>query len=844
MKEKFQVTGMTCSACQNAVQKSVKKLDNIDEVEVNLITGDMVVTGTNIKRDQVVAAVKDAGYGIGNEEKKEEESGTSFLDQEKEVLRNRLLASFVFLIPLFYIAMGPMIGLPSLPILEGQQNALILALVQLFLTIPILFINRKFFWGGYQSLRHKSPTMDALVALGSGAAFIYGLFVIFQLAYGFSYQDMDRVHRYAHDLYFESAGMILTLITMGKYLEARAKAKTGSALEGLMDLRPKEALVRREGVESLVPYEDIREGDILLIKPGQSIPVDAIIIKGHTAVDESAITGESLPVDKSLGDKVIGATINQESYIEARAYRVGKDTTISKIIDLVKEAGASKAPIAKLADQISAVFVPAVIAISILTFIVWMVSGAGLEFALGKMIAVLVISCPCALGLATPVAIMVGTGQGAKHGILFKNAECLERLHKIQGIYLDKTGTITQGNPSVTDELDLGGLDQVKDLVYSLEKQSEHPLSKAILNYLAKEAQEVPLEKFENSLGQGLIGTFKEGTLLVGNEKLLRAHGVEDFHPEDFSSYKEEGKTALYVALDKKLLGVLAVADQIKEGSKEALDQLALRGLKTVMVTGDHELTAKAMAKNLSLDEVYAGIFPEEKDAIIQKGQEEGPLAMVGDGINDAPALTRADVGIAIGAGTDIAMESADLVLMKSDLMDVVTAWDLSGASLKNIKENLFWAFFYNIIGIPIAAGVFYPRFGLSLNPMLAALAMSLSSVFVVTNALRLNFFKPRRLKGPLPEKETRLAHLKEEENQEEKREESKEETMNKLELKVNGMSCGHCQKRVEDALNALEGVKAKVNLEEGKADISYPDEVSIKDLKDAVKNAGYQVES
>ena len=828
---------MTCAACQNAVEKSVGKLESVQDVSVNLLTGDMTVDTQKDAREDIIAAVRSAGYDV--EETKDVEKKE--FSGEDEELKKDFFISLIFLIPLFYIAMGPMVGLPSFPFFSGIKNSLILALSQCLLTIPILIINRRFYKSGFKSLFHGQPNMDSLVALGSGAAFIYGLFVIYQLAYGFSYGDSQRIHQYAHDLYFESAGMILTLITMGKWLEARAKRKTTKAIDGLMDLTPDQAVVRREGQEMAIDVEDILLEDIVLIKPGQAIPVDGIITKGKTSVDESSLTGESLPVDKEEGDQVLAATINKESYLEVRASKVGKDTAISKIIELVKDANATKAPIAKLADKIASVFVPSVLAISFVTFLVWIFLGYSLEFALAKMIAVLVISCPCALGLATPVAIMVSTGLGAKKGILFKNAQALEELHKVDVVFLDKTGTITQGEPQVVDWIDYGGLKEAAGFLALLESKSEHPLAKAVVDYLAD--QEVVQEDvdFENILGQGLVGNFSWGKLLVGNKKLMDQFGVEIQHLEDLEKLSKEGKTVLYVAKEENFLGALTLADQVKKESKEALDQMKARGLKTVMLTGDNALTAKAIGKTLALDEIVAGIFPDEKEKQVRKAQEEKTVAMIGDGINDAPALARAQVGVAIGAGTDIAIDSADLVLMHSELSDFVYAWDLSGATIKNIKQNLFWAFFYNVIGIPIAAGVFYLPFGLSLNPMLAALAMSLSSIFVVTNALRLNAFKVNKepIKSEI-KKDPKLLDVEENPYQEMER----EEKMNKIVLKIEGMSCEHCQKRVKEALESLEGVSAKVSLEEKNAEVTYPDEVSIKELKDAVAEAGYQVVS
>ncbi|MDO5713839.1 MAG: heavy metal translocating P-type ATPase [Tissierellia bacterium] len=836
MSEKFKVTGMTCSACSAAVEKAVSKVSGVDSVSVNLLTGTMQVDNSEdtINIHEIIDAVEQAGYGAeveGKESSSKVVEKNPFEEVEEE-LKGQFLKSLAILIPLMYIAMGPMIGLPIPSIFVGYENSIIFAFTQCLLTLPVLYWNRKYFIRGFTSLFHRNPNMDSLIAIGSGAAFVYGIFVIYRLAYGMGHGDMDVVHQYAHDLYFESAVMILTLITMGKFLEARAKGKTGDAIEKLMDLTPQVAMVKRGETWVEIPLEDVIKGDRIQVLPGENIPVDAEILVGSTTVDESALTGESMPVDKSQGDMLMAATTNISGYVECEAKLVGEDTTISKIIQLVEDANTTKAPIAKLADKISGIFVPIVIGISIITFLIWMISGAAFSFALGKMISVLVISCPCALGLATPVAIMVGTGKGASFGILYKTAEAMEQLHHVDAVLCDKTGTITKGMPEVTDVYPENLNEDLLKAIVSLEKRSEHPLGKAIVEYYGENYSHESVEDYETVPGKGLKGRVNGHSYHVGNEGFMKEMNIDTLPLEKYGTkLTNEAKTLMYIGEDGLLKGIIGLADTLKDHSKEALEQLKARNLEIYMVTGDHKNTAAAIAKDLPIDKVIAGVLPGEKEEVVRQLQDEGKkVAMVGDGINDAPALARADIGVAIGAGTDIAMESADVVLMKSELIDFVDAWDLSGAVIKNIKQNLFWAFFYNTVGIPIAAGLFYHSFGLELNPMIAALAMSLSSVFVVTNALRLNSFRSKRLsvQGLVNKVIVDEMH--------------KEEKMKQTVLHVEGMTCTHCKKRVEDALNKLEGVSAEVNLEKKEVYVDYPEEMDTSTLEKEVTRAGYEI--
>ncbi len=756
MNQKFNVDGMTCSACQASVEKAVNKIQGVNSVNVNLLTKSMMVDfdETITNHDTIIKAVDTAGYGAslfvkGKSDTASKDNATSKVEEELKEMKTRIIVSFLFVIPLLYIAMGHMYNWPLPSWLHGTENAITFAFSQLLLTLPIVYVNRKYFQVGFKTLFHGSPNMDSLIAIGSTAAIFYGIFAIYKIGYGLGHGDMESVMHYSMDLYFESAGTILALITLGKFLEARSKGKTSEAITKLMDLAPKTATVIRNNIEIEIPVEDVVIDDIILVRPGQSIPVDGIIIEGTSSVDQAALTGESIPVEKNVGDKVIAATINKNGSFKFKAQKVGDDTTLAQIIQLVEDASSSKAPIAKLADKISGIFVPVVIIIAIVATIAWLIAGASFEFALSIGIAVLVISCPCALGLATPVAIMVGTGKGASNGILIKSAEALEIAHTINTVVLDKTGTITQGKPVVTDIITMNTMseNELLTIAASMEKPSEHPLADAIvlkaneLNLSLKETKD-----FTAISGRGIVATIDGTEYLAGNAALMEENKIPVNNIKEISDkFAMEGKTPLYFADKDKLLGVIAAMDIVKPTSKKAIEQFKEMGIDVVMLTGDNEKTANAIKEQLNIDRVIAEVLPGDKESEIRSIQETGKkVAMIGDGINDAPALARADVGIAIGAGTDIAIESADIVLMKSDLLDAVTAILLSKATITNIKQNLFWAFFYNTIGIPIAAGVFYSLFEWKLNPMFAAAAMSLSSVCVVTNALRLRFFKPK----------------------------------------------------------------------------------------------------
>lgn len=836
MKEKFNVTGMTCSACSAHVEKSVGKLEGVQSVNVNLLQHSMTVTFEPdvVDSGAIIQAVKHGGYGASLADAKEVAPNpqNTVADEMKE-MKFRLISSFCFLIPLFYISMGHMIGAPLPAILLGEENILIFALVQLFLTLPILFVNKKYFTVGFQALWNRSPNMDSLIALGSAASVLYSVFAIFAMAYYMGRSDVMHAHHYVMELYFESAAMILTLITVGKYLETRSKGKTSEAISKLMNLAPKMATIIKNGEEIEVSIEEVHEGDVLIVRPGYSIPVDGTIIEGFSAVDESAITGESIPVEKQVGNSVIGATVNKSGYFKMTATRVGKDTTLSQIITLVEEAGASKAPIAKLADKVSGVFVPIVIGIALVSAVVWLIVGQPFAFALSIGIAVLVISCPCALGLATPTAIMVGTGKGAENGILIKSAESLEIAHQLDTVVLDKTGTLTEGKPKVTDVIPAQGVlkNPFLRLAASLETLSEHPLAEAVVEY-AKET-EIKILEAKNLLatpGQGIEAEIDGKIIYGGNLKMMQEKNINiGEYLQKGETLANEGKTPLYFAEDNKFLGLLALADTLKESSKDAVDAFHHMGIDVVMLTGDNQRTADAIAKKLGILAI-ADVLPQDKEQEVRRLQELGKkVAMVGDGINDAPALTRADVGIAIGAGTDVAMESADIILMKSDLMDAVTAVQLSQATIRNIKQNLFWAFFYNTLGIPLAAGIFYPAFGLKLNPMFAAAAMSFSSVFVVGNALRLKLFRPQK-------------HIANTDLHQPKEQTQKEETSMKKVLKIEGMSCGHCTGRVEKALNGLDGVTAQVSLDDKSATVTLTNDISDETLIQTVTDAGYEV--
>ena len=871
--EKYNVTGMTCAACQANVTRCVSKLEGVEEVNVSLLANQMTVSydESKVGEEDIIQAVEKIGYGASSLEQQPAtaQSKGGFRSEwqarqdqamnSQKQMKRRLISSIVLLVPLMYIAMGSMMGLPVPWFFVGMENSLVNALAQLLLTIPVLFINRHFFQTGFKALWHRAPNMDSLVAIGSGASLVYGLFAMFRLAYGFGHGDMELVHEYAHALYFESAAMILTLVTVGKYLEARSKSKTGDALGKLVDLAPKTAVVLRGGVEQTIPAEQVVAGDIVVIRPGEGIPVDGVVTEGHGYVDQAAITGECIPVEKNPGDQVISATINKNGTFQFQASKVGEDTTLSQIIRLVDEASNSKAPIARLADKVSGVFVPVVIAIAIVTAIVWLIAGMGFEFALSNAISVLVISCPCALGLATPVAIMVGTGKAAEMGILIKSAESLENLHNVDTIVLDKTGTITSGHPAVTDVLPLDRSlteEQFLAEAAAAEFGSEHPLAQAVVERAQQLGLSLPkAEAFEAVAGRGIRAKVNGREYLAGNLAFLE----ENHQPatlEERSAAKsvvnklaQEGKTPLLFLRNGKLLGVIAVADTIRETSRAAIQRFNEMGLHVVMLTGDNKVTAEAIRKELGIEQAISDVLPTQKEAHIRSLQEEGhKVAMVGDGINDAPALTRADIGIAIGAGTDIAIESADVVLMKDSLDDVAAAIDLSRAVVRNIHMNLFWAFFYNVLGIPLAAGILYPAFQLRLSPMIGSAAMSLSSVCVVTNALRLRFIK--RKGAPLAEKSAPAleASHTDTDNQTAPVEEIPQEPENekgssemKKVLTVEGMMCAHCQAHVQKALAGVEGVtEAVVDLESKKATVTLAQDVADQVLLDAVIEAGY----
>lgn len=844
MKQKFDVTGMSCAACSAHVEKSVGHLDGVACVNVNLLQNSMVVEYDQDKLNDadIIQAVQSGGYGASVQGEQQTAEPKNVAVEEMQHMKTRLIASFCFLIPLFYISMGHMMGAPLPSILLGDENVIIFAFTQLLLTIPVLIINRKYFVVGFQSLFHGAPNMDSLIALGSAASVVYSVFAIYAMSYFMGRGDVQTAHHYGMELYFESAAMILTLITVGKYMETRAKGKTSEAISRLMDLTPKQAVVIRDGKEMEIPVEQVVIGDTIVVRPGQGIPVDGTLIEGFSAIDESAITGESIPVEKKVGDSVIGATVNKSGYFKMTATRIGKDTTLSQIISLVEEASASKAPIAKLADKVSGVFVPVVISLAVLACVIWLFAGhQSFSFALSIGIAVLVISCPCALGLATPTAIMVGTGKGAEYGILVKSAEALETAHQIKTVVLDKTGTLTEGKPVVTDVILAKGVlrNRLLKQAAAVEALSEHPLAQAIVNYAKEKELELPeAENLVATAGEGIEATIEGKKIFAGNLKMMQEKNIDLGELSDAASkLAEEGKTPLFFAEEDTFLGILALMDTLKPSSKDAVDALHQMGIDVVMLTGDNQRTANAIAEKLGIRAI-AEVLPQDKEREVRRLQESGQkVAMVGDGINDAPALMRADVGIAIGAGTDVAIESADIVLMKSDLMDAVTAIELSHATIRNIKQNLFWAFFYNSCGIPIAAGVFYPLFGLKLNPMFAAAAMSFSSAFVVGNALRLKLFTPKFSKSQKTEKPTQ-SYIQ---NTTQDMTQKEEATMQKV-LKIEGMMCNHCTGRVEQALNALEGVKADVSLEGKSATVTMSKEISDDTLVKTVTDAGYEV--
>lgn len=832
MEQHFNVTGMSCAACSAHVEKAVSGLSGVQSVQVNLLAGSMKVEFDPDRTDDqaIIQAVVHAGYGASVKGKPQPDAAPApgGVDELAEMKR-RIVVSFLFLALLMIVSMGHMIGIPLPPFLEGAENAASFALTQFLLTLPIVLVNRKYYVNGFKTLLHGAPTMDALIAVGSGAALLYGVFALYQIGYGLGHGDMERVHHYMHDLYFESAGMILTLVTLGKYFETRAKKRTGEAIAKLMDLRPKTAVVQRNGQETTIPIDQVQVGDIVVVRPGQSVPVDGVIVSGHAALDEAAITGESIPVEKDEGDTVIAATVNKTGFFTFRASRVGDDTTLSQIIRLVEEASASKAPIAKLADKVAGVFVPVVLGIAALTAIAWLLAGRDFTYALSNAITVLVISCPCALGLATPVAIMVGTGVGAENGVLFQSAEALERLHKVDAVVLDKTGTVTEGHPSVTDVTVLaGGEQELLALALSLEQPSEHPLAEAVVQYAKQHGiQPGKVKGFQAVSGKGVVAQVDGAECLAGNLRMMQENGVDMSEAAQFGErYAAAGKTPLYFVRAGKVMGVLAIADTVKPTSAEAVKLLRSMHIDVTLLTGDNKVTAEAIRRELEIPRVVAEVLPQDKEREIRRLQEAGKtVAMVGDGINDAPALARADVGIAIGAGADVAIESADVVLMKSDLLDAVNAVRLSRNVMRNIKQNLFWAFFYNCIGIPLAAGVFsliVP--GLRLTPMFGAAAMSLSSVCVVSNALRLKLFRP--VSGH-------------------KNSTRKEETSMKKTITIEGMMCTHCSGHVKDALLAVGGVaSAEVSHESGKAVVTLSADVSDEALTQAVTSAGYQVVS
>ena len=842
--EQYIVTGMSCAACSSRVEKAVSKVPGVTSCSVSLLTNSMGVEGT-ASEQEIIKAVADAGYGASKKgegaakiQSSSASAGEDMLkDRTTPALKKRLIASLGFLIVLMYFSMGHMMwGWPVPGFMK--DNHVMMGLLQMLLTIAVMVINQKFFISGFKGMIHRAPNMDTLVALGSGASFVYSTYALFAMTDAQMRGDMDAVMSYMHDFYFESAAMILALITVGKMLEARSKGKTTDALKGLMKLAPKTAVVIRAGKEVQVSIEQVQKGDCFVVKPGENIPVDGEVIEGNSAVNESALTGESIPVDKAVGDKVSAATVNQSGYLKCRATRVGEDTTLSQIIQMVSDAAATKAPIAKIADRISGVFVPTVITIAVITIIVWLIAGQSIGFALSRGIAVLVISCPCALGLATPVAIMVGNGMGARNGIMFKTAVSLEETGKMQIVALDKTGTITSGEPKVTDIIPAAGVteDTLLKYAYALENKSEHPLARAILEKAKEENAGIEeVTGFQALPGNGLTAILDGHTLYGGNHTFISSKvSVDGDIQKKAEKLAEAGKTPLFFGNEDRLLGVIAVADVIKEDSPQAIKELQNMGIHVVMLTGDNERTAKAIGQQAGVDEVIAGVLPEGKEQVIRKLKEKGKVAMVGDGINDAPALTRADMGIAIGAGTDVAIDAADVVLMKSRLSDVPAAIRMSRATLRNIHENLFWAFFYNIIGIPLAAGVWYPLFGWKLNPMFGAAAMSLSSFCVVSNALRLNLFKMYDAS-----KDKKLKAKKEK-----KRSKKEDKTMKKI-MHIEGMMCGHCEAAVKKALEALPQVdEAVVSHEAGTAELTLNAEITDDVLKKTVEDKDYTVTS
>jgi len=835
MKAKFDIQGMTCSSCSSHVEKAVNKLEGIKNVNVNLLSNNMIVEYDEniLNNDKIINAVIKAGYGAsvsGNaKEKKNKEENKDVNKENIKSMKKRLIISICFLIPLMYIAMHHMLeewfGLPVPQIVKdlfhGTKNAITFAFTQFLLLLPIIYVNRNYFIVGFKRLFKGTPNMDSLIAIGSMASTIYGIFAIYMIGYGLGHNQLEIVERYSRDIYFESAGTILTLITVGKYLETKSKGKTSDAISKLINLTPKTAFVLREGKEIELSVEEIVVGDIILVKPGGSIPVDGVIIEGTSSIDQSSITGESIPVEKTVGERLVSGTINKNGYLKMKAIKVGDDTTLSQIIKLVEEAANSKAPISKIADRVSSVFVPVVIIIAILTIIIWLMAGQSFEFALTMGIAVLVISCPCALGLATPVAIMVGTGKGAENGILIKSAETLELLHLVNTVVLDKTGTITEGKPKVTDIVATIDENELLKIAGSLEKNSEHPLAEAVVEKAkAEKINLIDVTDFIAISGRGVKGKIAGEEYFGGNIAFMQENNIDISSVSEKDRLLKEGKTVLYFSNKNAIIGIIAVADTIKDTSYQAIQELKKKNIEVAMITGDNKIVAETIGNKLSIDKVISEVLPQDKEKEVSKLQKSGKkVAFVGDGINDSPALVKADVGIAIGSGTDIAIESADSVIMKDSLLDVVTAIDLSKAVIKNIKMNLFWAFFYNIIGIPIACGIFYPVFGLKLNPMIGAGAMSLSSVCVVTNALRLRKFNSK---------------FKEENNQ-----------MSKIvkTIQIEGMQCNHCKMSVEKALNTIEGItKVEVSLEDKKAIIESEKEIENGTIENVIQEAGFEV--
>lgn len=845
-KEKYNVTGMTCSACSSRVEKCVSKIDGVKNVSVNLLTNSMQVEYEENQTTPaiIVSEVEKAGYGAEPVTGRKhatteavERTGSDSIQLEMKDKKHRLLGSFLFLIPMMYLSMGEMFhhmfGVPipgfMQAIFYGDKNILLFSFTQFLLVLPIVYLNQKYYQVGFRNLFHGSPNMDTLIAVGSSAAVLYGIVAIFQIGYGMGHADAERVSRYGSELYFESAGMIVTLITLGKYLESRSKGKTSEAVEKLMNLAPRQATVLRDGREILILAEELVIGDIVIVKPGESIAADGVILEGTASMDESVITGESMPVEKQAGDTVIAGTLNKNGYIRFHAKKVGEDSTISQLIRLVDEASASKAPIAKLADKIAGIFVPVVMVIALVAFVIWLMAGATFEFALSIGIAVLVISCPCALGLATPVAIMVGTGEGAKNGILIKSGDALETAHRIDTVVMDKTGTITKGSPVVTDVIPVKNTEkELVAIAAGIEKGSEHPLAEAVLAYAEEQQiQPIQMQDYLSVFGKGIQAKSDGHCYYAGNLLFMQECGIDvQGHSDKIERLADEGKTPLLFAEDDALMGMLAVADEEKESSRQAIAMFAEMGIEVVMLTGDNYRTAEAIRKRLMIPKAIAEVLPQDKKNHIEALQAAGhKVAMIGDGINDAPALAQADVGIAIGAGTDIAIESADAVLMRNDLLDAVSAIRLSKAVIRNIKENLFWAFFYNCIGIPLAAGVLYPKYGITLSPMFGAAAMSLSSVCVVFNALRLRFFQPMRTEETIHQ--TII----------------KEEVKMTTELKIEGMMCEHCKKHVEDALKKVSGVTAvEVSLEKNSAVVTSDKEVSIEEFGEVIEAAGYKL--